>query len=141
MNWGKSIVLCFILFASFVGIMAYQMATAKVDLVQADYYQKGIDFQKEIKRNQNSLNFNKKNTMTYFQESKELKINFPTTVKSGEVIFYRPSDKNMDFKLPIKNSKNFEYSTKNMQLGNWKIRAYWTDGALEYTLSDEFFIK
>ena len=48
MNWGKSIILAFVVFTSFVGVLAYKMATAKVDLVRPNYYQTELDYQKSM---------------------------------------------------------------------------------------------
>jgi nitrogen fixation protein FixH len=141
MNWGKSIVICFVLFATFVGTMAYKMATAKVDLVRKDYYQKEIDYQKQINRLRNSSDFKHKKTMTYLPENHLLRIGFPTPVNKGEVLFFRPSDKGLDFTVPINKISLFNYSTEKLQKGRWKVQVTWTDGALEYYLEDEFTIR
>ncbi len=141
MNWGKSIVLCFILFASFVGIMAYKMATAKVDLVRKDYYQKEIEYQEHINRVSNSSIFKNNKIMTYLPEIQAFRIGFPTPVSKGEVTFFRPSDKALDFSVPINKVSLFNYSTEALKKGHWKVQATWSDGALEYYLEDEFTIK
>ncbi len=140
MNWGKSIVLCFILFASFIGFMVYSMATAKVDLVQADYYQKEIDYQNQIERLKNANLINTKKIMTYLPKIQILRIGFTTPIKVGEVNFYRTSDKALDFKVPIKNRSFFEYSTKNLQKGIWKVQAIWSDGVREFFVEKEITI-
>lgn len=114
MNWGKSIVLSFILFMSFTGYLAYKMATSKVDLVRSNYYQTELEYQKHIDKIKNSRQFKTNKIMNYSPENEELIISFPHQVKSGEVIFYRSSDNNLDLKIPIKNTKTFNYSTKNL---------------------------
>lgn len=141
MNWGKSIVLSFVLFASFVGFMSYKMATTKIDLVQKNYYQNEIDYQKHINQVNNSAAFKTIKTMTYLPELQALRIGFPTPVRKGEVTFFRPSDKRLDFTIPIKQISLFTYSTKLLQKGRWKVQATWYDGALEYYLEDEFTIN
>jgi nitrogen fixation protein FixH len=141
MNWEKSIVLCFVLFATFVGIMAYKMATAKVDLVQKNYYQKEIEFQKHINQVNNSSDFKSTKIMTYLPENQVLRIGFPTAVSKGEVLFFRPSDKTLDFTIPIQRISLFNYSTKLLQKGRWKVQVTWSDGRLEYYFEDEFTIK
>jgi nitrogen fixation protein FixH len=141
MNWGKSIVLSFVLFASFVGTMAYKMMTAKVDLVKQNYYQKEIDFQQQIDRETNSATFKNARIMTYSSENNQLRIGFPTPVSKGEVTFFRPSDKNLDFSIPIQKINTFDFSTQKMPKGYWKIQITWTDGSKEYYLEDELMIK
>jgi nitrogen fixation protein FixH len=141
MNWGKSIILCFVLFATFVGFMAYKMATAKVDLVRKDYYQKEIDYQNHINQVNNSLALKTNKIMTYLPENQALRIGFPTPVSKGEVLFFRPSDKALDFTVPIQRISLFSYSTKLLQKGRWKVQVTWSDGALEYYVEDEFTIR
>jgi nitrogen fixation protein FixH len=138
MNWGKSILLAFILFISFVGYLAYKMATSKVDLVRSNYYQNELEYQKQIEKIKNSKQFNPKDIMNYSAENEEFTMNFPHQVKSGEVNFYRSSDNNLDVKFPIKNTKTFNYSTKNLKHGHWKVQVNWTDGALDYFVENEF---
>jgi hypothetical protein len=140
MNWGKSIVLSFVLFASFVGILAYKMATAKVDLVQADYYQKEIDYQNQINRLNNAQNLKTQISMMYLPSNQLLRIGFPTAVVKGEVNFFRTSDKELDFKVPVLKQSLFEFSTKKLQKGIWKIQAIWNDGTREYFVEKEITI-
>ena len=83
MNWGKSIVLAFVLFAGFVGFMAYNMATAKVDLVQANYYQTEIDYEKQISRIKNAKPF-KDSIIKYLPAEKTINVVFPETVKTAK---------------------------------------------------------
>jgi hypothetical protein len=141
MNWGKSIVLCFVVFASFIGTMVYKMATAKVDLVNKDYYQKEINYQEQINKRKNSSNFNTRNIMTYSSEKQTLRIGFPTNVNKGSITFFRPSDKRLDFTVAVQKSAIFDYSTEKLEKGKWKVQATWTDGIREYYLEDEFDIR
>jgi len=141
MNWGKSIILCFILFASFIGTMAYKMATAKVDLVNKDYYKNEINYQDQINKRKNLSNFNAGNIMTYSSDNQTLRIGFPTKVNNGVITFFRPSDKRLDFTVPVKKEPVFNYSTEKLEKGKWKVQATWTDGIREYYLEDEFVVR
>ncbi len=140
MNWGKSIIVVFILFNGFVGYLAYKMATSKVDLVRPNYYQTELEYQKQIDKIKNSKQFKPKDIMNYSIENEEFIMNFPHQVKSGEVNFYRSSDNNLDLKFPIKNTKTFKYSTQDLKAGHWKVFANWTDGTLDYFVENEIII-
>ena len=140
MNWGKAIVACYILFVGFIGTLAYKMGSAKVDLVQKDYYQKEIDFQEQINRVQNSRTFKKSEIMKYFPESQELRICFPTPIDKGRVTFFRPSNKDLDFTLKLDKKPVFSFLTNNLEKGKWKIQAYWTFNKLDYFLEEELII-
>ena len=117
------------------------MATAKVDLVQKNYYQREIEFQKHINQVNNSSVFKTIKIMTYLPENQALRIGFPTPVSKGEVLFFRPSDKTLDFTVPIQRISLFNYSTKLLQKGRWKVQVTWSDGRLEYYLEDEFTVR
>ena len=141
MNWGKSIILSFVVFASFIGTMVYKMATTKVDLVNKDYYQKELNYQEQINKRHNSSNFNTQKIMTYSSENQTLRIGFPTHVSKGSITFFRPSDKRLDFTVPVPKSSIFDYSTEKLEKGKWKVQATWTDGIREYYLEDEIDIR
>jgi hypothetical protein len=79
--------------------------------------------------------------MNYLPEMQALTIGFPSSVRKGKVTFFRPSDKKLDFTIPIKQISLFTYSTKLLQKGRWKVQVTWYDGALEYYLEDEFTIN
>ena len=141
MNWGKSIILAFVVFTSFVGVLAYKMATAKVDLVRPNYYQTELDYQKQIDRIKNSTAHAAAQIIHFSKESNRLTIDFPHLIEEGEVNFYRSSDKNMDVKVQIQSTQLFYYSTAKLKSGKWKVQATWAFKGLEYFVEEEIIIK
>lgn len=140
MNWGKSIVLAFVVFAGFVGFMAYKMATAKVDLVRSNYYQSELDYEKQIARVKNAKPF-QDSIINYSIAQESIKVEFPKTITKGEVNFYRSSDNALDFNVPVSNSQIVEQNTSKMKKGNWKVQAIWSDGSQEYFVENEYNIQ
>jgi nitrogen fixation protein FixH len=142
LNWGYSITVVFVFFAGFIGTMVYLMTSEKIDLVREDYYQKELDFQKQIQQSSNTANLKTKVAMTYLPESEELNIFFPTPVVNGEVKFFRPSDKKMDVDIPLKSLREslLHLSTQKLKKGYWKVQVTWTDGVREYFSEQELFI-
>jgi hypothetical protein len=138
MNWGKSIVLVFILFAGFVSTLAYRMITAKVDLVSDDYYQRGVSYDKHIRRLKNTSTFDTKKNMYHDVANRQLRVSLPTTVQSGEITFFRPADRTLDFSVPLSKNANsvFGFSTQALAKGRWKIQVIWNDGRHEYFLEE-----
>ena len=53
MNWGNSIILTFVLFASFVIYLVVQTFRASTDLVAEDYYAQEINYQQKIEQRAN----------------------------------------------------------------------------------------
>ncbi|MDH4459893.1 MAG: FixH family protein [Flectobacillus sp.] len=142
-NWGHSIVLTFVLFALFIGTMVYRMSSQQVDLTGSDYYQKEIAYQEQIDRIQNAKTFVNTKAMNYSPETQTIKILLPTKATKGEVTFFRPSDKHLDFSVPItsKNNSLITLSTASLDKGFWRVQATWSDGAKEYFLEQELTVK
>ena len=61
----------------------------------------------------------------------------------GVVLFYRPSDKNMDversFKIP-QFAKTIDIPIVNLQSGLWRMKIRWSDGVLEYYKEEDIVI-
>ncbi|MFN4146376.1 MAG: FixH family protein [Runella sp.] len=131
MPWSKAIILSFVLFVSFIAALAYKMITAKVDLVSDDYYQRGVAFDTHIEQQNNAAQLK---VVGFDAAKQELQFHFPTSIESGQIVFFRPSDRNLDFRLPIKPSSDpiFSFSTRALAKGRWKIQMTWKDNSREY---------
>ncbi len=139
MNWGKSITLAFILFAFFILSIVYSMMQQRVDLVRDDYYKEELNYEKQIEKIKNAKNISIK--MRYSPENQQITITLPSAVKKGEVLFFRPSDKRMDFKKHIEKGNLFSFDTADLTKGYWKIQVYWTDGRYDYFKEEEVYIQ
>ena len=60
MNWGKSIVLAFILFAVFIGVLVFVCVREDVSLVSKNYYKDDLEYQSQIDRVRNTDELAKK---------------------------------------------------------------------------------
>ncbi len=129
-NWGSAVVLAFIAFISFILFFVIQMSmdSAKHDLVTEDYYKAELGYQNEIDAENNA----KKNALqlTIKQTEKGFLIDFPSNFDyqkiKGEVSLYRPSDKNLDFKITLKLSNTqLLIPYKKLTKGRWNIKVFW----------------
>ncbi|MGB6154102.1 MAG: FixH family protein [Pricia sp.] len=130
LNWGTSIVIAFMLFISFILFFVVRMSTdyrAEHDLVTEDYYKATIEYQEEIDAEQNANT----NAQLHVEKSVEgLIVNFPETLDTenikGTVFLYRPSNKNLDFELPIGLSEpQLLVPDKRLLAGRWDIKVAW----------------
>jgi hypothetical protein len=146
MNWGKAIILVFVLFASFIGTMVYQMACQRVDLVSDNYYQNEIDFQQHIDRVTNAqrefTHTNPSTTMTYQADQQQIVFVLPNALQKGEIKFYRPSDRQQDFQLTItaKHPVRQIIPTEKLAKGNWRVQFTWSDGQRDYYKEEQIFL-
>ena len=143
-NWGTAIVLVFAGFISFILFFVVKMNTNEKyehDLVTEEYYKKELAFQKEIDAEQNSKNLKK--DISVRKTSEGLSIQFPEDINvdkiSGTILMYRPSNKKLDFEIPIRLS-NTELKIPNDQLieGRWNMTIDWTYENTSYLFKHSF---
>ena len=130
-NWGTGIVLAFIAFISFILFFVVRMSmdnTAKHDLVTENYYRAELGYQNEIDAENNALD--KEVDLSLETTDEGLKVVFPNGLDmeniKGSVSLYRPSNKHLDFNLPINLSQDYLLIPNNRLLdGRWDIKVSW----------------
>ncbi|MCF6308295.1 MAG: FixH family protein [Flavobacteriaceae bacterium] len=142
-NWGTGVVISFVLFISFIMYMVVIMMSGDKsghDLVTPDYYNKGTNFQKEIDAEKNAQKLTEKVSVKNSKEG--IIITFPKKIDykkiKGTVSFYRPSNKNIDFDIPIELT-NYELVIPNSRLpeGRWNITVDWIYEEVRYLYKDK----
>ncbi|MHB0755053.1 FixH family protein [Polaribacter sp. M15] len=142
-NWGTGIAIAIIGFISFIMYFVITMSTDNTyshDLVTDKYYQAELNYQEEInaEKNANALQENIK-----IERNKEgIKINFPKNFSSkkieGKVFLYRPSNKQLDFEIPISTSKPYLLVPEQRLLdGRWNIKILWKHKNINYLVKKE----
>ncbi len=137
-NWGTGIVLAFIGFIGFILFFVIRMSMddkANHDLVTKDYYKKELQFQQEIDAEKEAnampvkLQIQKTDKGVLIVFPKDLA---PAEIK-GNVSLYRPSNKHLDFNLPISLSNtHLLIPDKRLLDGRWDIKVMWTYNEKEY---------
>ncbi|MBT8321726.1 MAG: FixH family protein [Eudoraea sp.] len=131
-SWGTGIVLAFIAFIIFILYFVFLASTrnqANHDLVTKEYYKEELAYQEEIDAQQNALTYAK---ATSFKKTGEgLLITLPEDLKldntQGTVSLYRPSNKQLDFDLPVSLSNtHLLIPDKQLLDGRWDIRIFWS---------------
>lgn len=142
-NWGTGIVIAIIAFISFIMFMVITMITDKgyeYDLVTEKYYQKELVFQQDLEAKRNAKNLPKK--IMVAKTKSGLTIKFPSSFKpneiKGSVFLYRPSNKALDFEMPITIRDNYLLVPKKHLLdGRWNINVSFTHKNIEYSHQQE----
>lgn len=131
-NWGTAIVIAFIGFIAFIMYFVISMSTNKKyehDLVVEDYYQQELKFQSDIDKEEHAKTLV---TNVKLEKTEEgLLIRFPEDLDrnsiKGKVFLYRPSNKTLDFEIPISLSNHNLLIPDNRLLdGRWNIKVDWT---------------
>ena len=129
-NWGTGIVIGMLLFMAFIMYMVVTMMTDDQydhDLVTEAYYERDLQYQTEIDAEKKGFAFSPIQT----QKTEEgLSIVFPKELEHknirGTVFLYRPSNKRLDFNIPIVIS-NSQLLIPDERLlgGRWNITIDW----------------
>ncbi len=135
-NWGTGIVIALIVMISGMIILVSIAVHQDYDLVETDYYQKSVDYQKHIDKVKNTDNLTEK--VKFEQTADSLRITFPQLSAiqdySGEIHFYSPVEAKRDevIKLKLDNKYSQAISLKNLKNGRYTVKIDWTSGKTNY---------
>ena len=142
-NWGTGIVLAFIGFIGFIMYFIIQMNVNKKydhDLVVEDYYKQELQFQNDINKEKNSKSL--KENVSCLKTNEGLLIMFPKDLNEneikGKVFLYRPSNKQLDFEIPISISNhNLLIPDSRLLDGRWNIKIDWKYKESSYLFKEQ----
>ena len=146
-NWGTSIVIAFALFMTFILYFVFQVqSNSKYDneLVVEEYYKHDAHFGEEMIRIQNANNLVQKPIITVSKLG--ITIVFPNDFEpkniKGKVSLYRPSNKKLDFEVPISLSNpTLLIPVSNLVGGRWDINMEWQYIGKQYLTKEIIYIK
>lgn len=130
-NWGTGIVIAFGLFITFILYFVFKVQGTKEydhEMVTEEYYKKEIGYQDQLDKEQNASNLKEKVLLEITSEG--LLIKFPKSFEYkniiGKVSFYRPSNQQLDFDVPISlSSSNLLIPKTKLVGGRWDITIDW----------------
>lgn len=119
MNWGKSIVLAYVLFFVFIAIIVMKAMREDISLVSDHYYDDELKYESTIiaKRNFNNLI----DKPVYYLNNNVFTIDFNIEIDSATISFYKPDNKKNDFKAITKQQIS-SYNFKQKPSGLWKVK-------------------
>ena len=145
-NWGTGIVIAIALFMSFILFFVIKVqSNSKYDneLVVEEYYKHDARFGEEMERVQNAQDLTQKPIITKTAEG--ISIVFPNDFIpnkiKGNVSLYRPSNKKLDFEIPISLSNPTLLIPKSRLVGGrWDINMEWQYDGKSYLTKDVIYI-
>ncbi|GAB3020738.1 hypothetical protein GCM10027185_17480 [Spirosoma pulveris] len=142
MNWGKAIILVFVLFAGFIGTMVVRMSRQSIDLVRDDYYQDEMAYQQQIDRVANAREFDPAAYIQYQTERQQVKLRLPDSLQRGTLTLYCPADRKQDVRLPLTAATQVitVVPMQKRQRGLWRAQLAWSDGKREYYTERELIL-
>ncbi len=143
MNWGKKILLIYLVFVTGIVFMVFKSSSQKIDLVTTDYYAKELVYQNKIDemKRVDALS----SPIEYLLYGNTITVNFPKDFigkkLEGELFIYCPSDESKDVK------KNFSLLDKPLQVtlpnaskGFYELHLSWHSNGVTYYFEKKIFI-
>ena len=134
MNFGKAIVLSFVLFGLFIGVLVTVCIRQDVNLVSKDYYQQELAYQKKLDKINNAALLSQPPTIT--AEQGRVSIVFESTkgLEMGALKLSRPSNDRLDqeFKLNPAAGNAQQFELRAWEPGLYRASLTWTSDGKEY---------
>ena len=131
MNWGTKLLIGMGSFMAFIITLAVLMIrSGSDDLVDKDYYQKGIEYDKDYDR-KSQMQKDQAEPEISIGDSIRIVFNKPMT---GTVRFLHPSDNKKDHIVSLNSgiAKEVALSLSDIAKGHWKLIIEWKSDAKEY---------
>lgn len=142
MNWGKSIVLAFVLFALFIGVLVAICLKQDIPLVAAEYYQQELVYQQQMDRVTRTNQLEGKPTILVVDRNVEIQFNRLADITGGELELFRPSDEKLDrhFNLKPSTENRQRIDVSDLTGGMYKARMRWTMEGKDYYLESMIYL-
>lgn len=141
MNWGTKLILGLASFMIFIVAMVVIMFSSKKDaLVDNDYYERGINYDQEYDRKEQTKT---DHAMPDIVLSQDIVVLAFKAQASGTAKFMRTADKNMDQTIPFETNDNHQVvvPVASLQKGSWRIIIDWESLGKKYMFEKEIIIK
>jgi len=140
MNWGTKIVIGLAIFMISIVALGIIMTSGKKDaLVENDYYEKGINYDKDYNREEQMKHDHAKPELAVSKE--KITLTFKNEAK-GTARLIRMADKNLDRKLNFRSdaSNQVIIPSATLQKGAWKLVIEWISNDKSYLCEEEITI-
>jgi hypothetical protein len=134
MNFGNWIVVAFVLFAVFIGILVTVCVRQDISLVSSDYYSQELAYQDQIRRIHNTSGLSEKPRIIRGGNSTvQITFNNHFNIENGKVKFFCPSDPEMDRNFEFETNNNTQlFDTSSFRKGMYKVRLLWMMDGKEF---------
>lgn len=133
MNFGKWIVVSFVLFATFMAVLVTVCVRQDVSLVSKSYYDEEIKYQDQIERERNTQSLEKKPTIELRGNDLILAWNQDIPVTRATVSLFCPSNAKMDRTFKLAEGNNSEIlELDDLNKGMYRVKLRWTMNNKEF---------
>lgn len=143
-NWGHGITAGYVLFVGYILYFVFTSFNQDIDLVADDYYAQEVAFQDRIDQTANAQLWD--DSIVLSKTEQGLVLSFPEAAQAdfqnGLIYFFRPSDADMDLKLPVQlnDQGHFIIPYQLLKDGRYEAQISWEGEEKKYFLKRTLFI-
>lgn len=140
MNWGTKLVIGMGLFMAFIiTLVVFMVKSDSDDLVDKDYYQKGIEYDKEYAR-KSQVQQDQLEPEIYVGDSLKIVFKSPAV---GTIRFLHSSNNKNDLTLKLESGmiNEFNLPLNKISKGHWKLILEWKSDEKEYLFEKNIVIN
>ena len=144
-NWGTGILITIFIIVAGLGLLLSIAIRQDFDLVDKNYYQNGVQYQRQIEKIRNTSMLSEK--ITTRLSGKNLLLKFPVVFRdsltSGLIYFYCPADAKNDFKVAVHPDDSLAQSVdlNLLKSGRYIMKIDWSSGVEGYYQEIELNIE
>jgi hypothetical protein len=143
MNWGKWIVVSFVLFAAFIATLVTVCVREDISLVTKDYYKDELVYQAQMDRMLNAEQLEEKPVIS-ISGNEFLSLDFKTQdkIEKGELTLFCPANEKFDRTFPISsaNGAELDFPIDQLQKGMYRVKLFWTMKGKEYYIEEVIYL-
>jgi hypothetical protein len=134
MNFGKWIVVAFILFAAFIATLVTVCVRQDISLVSKDYYTEELAYQHQIQRVHNTNQLNHIPRIATNKKILRVEFNRFSDIEKGEVKLFCPSNARNDKTFTLKHSLDTVqvFDVNVLPTGMYKAKMFWIMNGKEF---------
>ena len=144
MNWGRSLILVFIVFAAFMGYLVYRASGTHFDLVSKEYYKDELRYQDKIDGFRNAAAMEA--VQLRVDSTGILQIRFPEQMKGkpvqGSLWLYCKTDAGKDIHIPLAEDTTGMrvINVSGKASGKYQAKLHWEVLRVPYEFEQEIII-
>ena len=138
MNFGKSIVVAFILFALFIGTLVTVCIRQEVSLVTPDYYKEELAHGRKMSAMANARTLQAKPEILLSSSGVHIRYEGLDRIQSGELNIMRPGNQKLDhrFQFEATPGKEMAFALKNYEPGLYRLQLKWVMDGKEFIVEE-----
>ena len=134
MNFGQWILVSFILFGVFIGVLVFVCVKQEVNLVSVNYYQEELVHSQKMNQVANTHDLASVPIITTSGDQLEVRFAQFNQLEKGELKLTRPSDSKLDqrFDLQLNSGETQQFTLSKWEHGLYRASMKWNMNGKEY---------